>query len=96
MRRFRDRLRGFCDRWRSGTVTRAEAEQRVRAWLAHAAHADTWRLRRAIFRPPAVGGGDGPRLPFPEILLASPRSLGGRLSRFIDREPRIGLSHNPR
>ena len=50
VRRFRNRLRGFRDRWRAGTVTREEVEQRVRAWVAHAAHADTWRLRRAIFR----------------------------------------------
>ena len=50
MRRFRNRLRGLRDRWRAGTVTRGEVEQRVRAWVAHAAHADTWRLRRAIFR----------------------------------------------
>ena len=47
---FRNRLRGLRDRWRAGTVTRGEVEQRVRAWVAHAAHADTWRLRRAIFR----------------------------------------------
>ena len=50
VRRFRNRLRGLRDRWRAGTVTRGEVEQRVRAWVAHAAHADTWRLRRAIFR----------------------------------------------
>ena len=50
MRRFRNRLRGLRDRWRAGTVGRAEVEQRVTAWVAHAAHADTWRLRRAIFR----------------------------------------------
>ena len=50
VRRFRNRLRGMRDRWRAGTVTREEVEQRVRAWVAHAAHADTWRLRRAIFR----------------------------------------------
>ena len=50
VRRFRNRLRGLRDRWRAGTVTRGEVEQRVRAWVAHAAHASTWRLRRAIFR----------------------------------------------
>ena len=42
VRRFRNRLRGLRDRWRAGTVTRGEVEQRVRAWVAHAAHADTW------------------------------------------------------
>ena len=57
VRRFRNRLRGLRDRWRAGTVTRGEVEQRVGAWVAHAAHADTWRLRRAIFR----GGWFAPR-----------------------------------
>ena len=50
VRRFRNRLRGLRDRWRAGSVSREEVEQRVTAWVAHAAHADTWRLRRAIFR----------------------------------------------
>ena len=50
VRRFRNRLRGLRDRWRAGTVSQEEVEQRVRAWVAHAAHADTWRLRCAIFR----------------------------------------------
>lgn len=50
VRRFRNRLRGLRDRWRAGTVARDEVEQRVNAWIAHAAHADTFRLRRAIFR----------------------------------------------
>ena len=50
VRRFRNRLRGLRDRWRAGTAARDEVEQRVGAWVAHAAHADTWRLRRAIFR----------------------------------------------
>ena len=39
VRRFRNRLRGLRDRWRAGTVTREEVEQRVCAWVAHAAHA---------------------------------------------------------
>ena len=50
VRRFRNRLRGLRDRWRHGTVTQVEVEQRVRAWIAHAEHAQTWRLRHAIFR----------------------------------------------
>ncbi len=50
VRRFRNRLRGLRDRWRAGSVRRVEVEQRVNAWMAHAAHADTWRLRRSIFR----------------------------------------------
>ena len=50
VRRFRNRLQGLRDRWRAGTVSRDEVQQRVQAWLAHAAHAKTWRLRHAIFR----------------------------------------------
>ncbi len=48
--RFRNRLRGLRDRWRAGTVTEEEVRQRVQSWIAHAAHANTWRLRHAIFR----------------------------------------------
>ncbi len=50
VRRFRNRLRGLRARWREGRVTRADIEQRVGAWVAHARHANTWRLRQAIFR----------------------------------------------
>ncbi len=50
VRRFRNRLRGLRDRWRAGTVTGEEVVRRIGAWIAHAEHADTWRLRRAIFR----------------------------------------------
>ena len=31
-------------------VTQDEVLRRVRSWIAHAEHADTWRLRQAIFR----------------------------------------------
>jgi len=50
VRRFRNRLRGLRDRWRAGTVPLDEIERRVKAWIAHAENADTWRLRHAIFR----------------------------------------------
>ena len=49
VRRFRNRLRGLRDRWRAGNVSPPEVEQRIGAWIAHAEHADTWRLRQAIF-----------------------------------------------
>ena len=47
--RFRGRLRSMRDRYRHGTIDRAAVEARVGAWLAHAAHANTRHLRRAIF-----------------------------------------------
>ena len=50
VRRFRNRLRGLRDRWRHGTVAQEEVVLRVRSWIAHAEHANTWRLRRSIFR----------------------------------------------
>ncbi len=50
LRRFRNRLRGLRDRWRAGSVGEHEITQRVSSWIAHAAHANTWRLRHALFR----------------------------------------------
>jgi retron-type reverse transcriptase len=50
VRRFRNRLRGLRDRWRAGTIGFDDVKARVAAWIAHAEHADTWRLRHAIFR----------------------------------------------
>jgi hypothetical protein len=47
--RFRNRLRGLRDRWRSGTVSEAEVRQRIQAWIAHASSADTVGLRKALF-----------------------------------------------
>lgn len=48
--RFNGNLRSFVDRAGVGTLDRDKANERVRAWSAHAAHANTRRLRRAIFR----------------------------------------------
>jgi len=47
--RFRNRLRGLRDQWRAGTVSRADVEARISSWIAHADHADTFRLRQALF-----------------------------------------------
>ena len=69
IRRFRNRLRGLRDRWRAGATDIAEVDRKISAWCAHAEHADTWRLRHAIFRggrfdpgivPPARGPGRPP------------------------------------
>jgi RNA-directed DNA polymerase len=49
VRRFRNRVPGMRDRWRAGTIDRKTVDQRVMSWIAHAEHADTWRLRGAIF-----------------------------------------------
>ena len=50
VRRFRNRLRGLRDQWRVGTIGFGDVNARVKSWIAHADHADTWRLRHAIFR----------------------------------------------
>jgi retron-type reverse transcriptase len=50
VRRFRNRLRGFRDQWRTGTIGFDDVKARVGAWIAHAEHANTWRLRHSIFR----------------------------------------------
>jgi RNA-directed DNA polymerase len=59
VRRFRNRLRGLAGLWRAGSVQQNEIESRARAWIAHAEHARTWRLRHAIFKDgrfdPAAG-----------------------------------------
>ncbi len=49
VRRFRNRLRGLRDGHRAGTVDLEDVQRRVGGWIAHAEHANTWRLRRAIF-----------------------------------------------
>lgn len=50
VRNFRNRLRGLRDRWRAGSAQPDYINQRVQAWIAHAKHAHTWRLRQALFR----------------------------------------------
>ena len=47
--RFRGRLRSLRDQWRTGTATKADIAARISAWIAHAAHADTFWLRQAVF-----------------------------------------------
>jgi len=50
VRRFRGRLRSLRDRVRAGTLTQEKARSRVASWVAHARHANTRRLRRALLR----------------------------------------------
>ena len=77
VRRFRNRLRGLRDQWRAGAIERSDVDARVGAWIAHAANADTWRLRHAIFE----GGWFQP----------NPRGLNGPVSpcgprRFLEQQ----------
>ena len=50
IRRFRGRLRGMRAQWQAGTIERPKIEQCIGAWIAHAEHAKTWRLRQSIFK----------------------------------------------
>jgi RNA-directed DNA polymerase len=49
VRRFRNRLRSYEDKRKARVMELEEETDRIRAWVAHAAHANTWRLRSAIF-----------------------------------------------
>jgi hypothetical protein len=46
--RFRRRMRRLELDRAQGKVTFEEVRQRVRAWIAHADHGDTWRLRQRL------------------------------------------------
>jgi len=46
--RFRKRLRTMQAECASGSVGLEEIEQRIRAWIAHASHGNTWRLRQQV------------------------------------------------
>ncbi len=72
VRRFRNRLRGLRDRWRHGTVTKEEIRRRVRSWIAHAEHANTWRLRQSIFRASRFGAAREPDHPPSAFCAAAP------------------------
>ena len=72
VRRFRNRLRGLRDRWRQGTVTREEVQVRVRSWIAHSEHANTRRLRRAIFGAGWFRPAQGPGPPASAFCAAAP------------------------
>lgn len=47
--RFRRRIHALHAAHAAGLVSRQEVETCIRAWIAHAAHGDTWRLREQIF-----------------------------------------------
>ncbi|MFO1319019.1 MAG: RNA-directed DNA polymerase [Burkholderiales bacterium] len=48
--RFAGRLRSLRARFRNGDIGFEAIAPRIRAWNAHAAHANTWRLRASLFR----------------------------------------------
>ena len=51
VRRFRNRMRSMKTGWQAGNaLMRRKIGERIHAWNAHAAHADSWHLRQAIFK----------------------------------------------
>ena len=48
--RFRRRLRWMLREVRAGRLSQAEVTRSIRAWIGHAAHANTWRLRGQLLR----------------------------------------------
>ncbi len=49
LRRGRRRLRAYQQQFAAGDLTVAELTGRIRCWIAHLDHADTWRLREQLF-----------------------------------------------
>jgi retron-type reverse transcriptase len=47
---FRKRIRHYRKLEAQGELSRRELLERIRSWLAHAAHADTYRLRQRLFK----------------------------------------------
>ena len=93
VRRFRNRLRGLRDRWRAGTVAGSEVQCRVTSWIAHAEHADTWRLRQSIFR---AGGSIRPGgLAAPLIPGVARRFLEQQTDEPPVRQPQQELAREP-
>jgi retron-type reverse transcriptase len=50
VRRFIKRLRRFQSLYRHGQISWDEINCSVQSWIAHASHADTWRLRENLFK----------------------------------------------
>ncbi len=57
VRAFAHRLRTFRDAYRRGEVTLSAIQPSIQSWIAHAAHADTYRLRERLFAEVTFSGG---------------------------------------
>jgi retron-type reverse transcriptase len=55
--RFRRRMRDMQQSFREGKMGWQEMRPRVQAWIGHAAHGNTWRLREQLFSQFAFGKG---------------------------------------
>ncbi len=97
VQRFRNRLRGIGDRLNAGSIAQDDAQARLRAWVAHAAHTDSFRLRQAIFtqtrRP--VGSASDWGLTDPVSPRQSRRLLEQQSEERPRREPQQGHLYKP-
>jgi RNA-directed DNA polymerase len=55
VRRFVHRFRRQREAYRRGAITLQEMTTSVQSWIAHAAHGDTWRLRRRLLADYPIG-----------------------------------------
>jgi len=55
VRRFVRRFRRQREAYQRGELSLEEMSHSVRSWIAHAAHGDTWRLRRRLFADYPIG-----------------------------------------
>jgi RNA-directed DNA polymerase len=60
--RFRRRLRRLHAAYHAGLIDKETVNQSVQAWIGHAMHGDTWRLREQIFEAfPFLAGDRRPK-----------------------------------
>jgi retron-type reverse transcriptase len=55
--RMRRKMKTMAREFQDGQTTLSEIQPRIQSWIAHAKHADTWRLRRRILGSVGFGGG---------------------------------------
>jgi hypothetical protein len=55
--RMRRKMKTMARQFQNGQTTLSEIQPRIQSWIAHAKHADTWRLRRRILGSVGFGGG---------------------------------------
>ena len=63
--RFRRKIKALHEDWAHGNIDWDEVQASVAAWIGHAMHGDTWRLREQIFEQP---------FPIKKFPSAAPRS----------------------
>jgi hypothetical protein len=55
--RFRRRMRAMQSSFAQGRLTWEDLHQRIQAWIAHAAHGNTWKLRERLLDDFSFTGG---------------------------------------